>query len=103
MRFMQSGYQEGETPEVLAVQAGVRTNPDYKSFSNVNGAELLMAPTGISVAAEEAKSTSVILDTEGNATIKGKEIEITADQDLSIGTPTGEGRRVCIKPVFRRK
>lgn len=70
---------------------GYAQNPDYKSFSNVNGAELLMAPTGISVAAEEAKSTSVILDTEGNATIKGKEIEITADQDLSIGTPTGEG------------
>ncbi|WP_027643809.1 hypothetical protein [Enterocloster clostridioformis] len=70
---------------------GYAQNPDYKYFSNVNGAELLMTPTGISAAAETAGTTSVILDTEGNATIKGNEIEITADQDLSIGTPTGEG------------
>lgn len=70
---------------------GYAQNPDYKSFSNVNGAELLLAPDGISAAAETEGTTSVILDTEGNAAINGSEIEITANQDLSIGVPTGEG------------
>lgn len=69
---------------------GYAQNPDYKSFSNVNGAELLMTPTDMSVSADKEKITSVVLDTEGNATIKGSEIEIKADQDLSIGTPVGE-------------
>lgn len=32
LRFMQSGYQEGETPEVLAVQVGHAQKPGYKSF-----------------------------------------------------------------------
>ncbi|MCI6451754.1 DUF6531 domain-containing protein, partial [Hungatella sp.] len=70
---------------------GYAQNPDYKSFSNVNGAELLLAPDGISASAETEGTTSVILDTEGNAAVNGNEIEITANQDLSIGVPTGEG------------
>ena len=48
---------------------GYAQNPDYKSFSNVNGAELLLAPDGISASAETEGTTSVILDTEGNAAV----------------------------------
>lgn len=65
--------------------SGYAQKPDYKSFSNVNGAELLLAPSFASMSADRENETCVSLDAEGNAVIRGKTIEISAGKNLSLG------------------
>lgn len=69
--------------------------PDYKSFSNVNGAELLLAPSFAAASADQGKETSVSLDTEGNAVIKGKNIEICTEKNLFLGEAAQEEGSPC--------
>lgn len=52
--------------------AGYAKEPDNKSFSNVNGAELQLTPSTAGIFADREKETSVTLDTDGNAWIMGK-------------------------------
>ena len=59
--------------------------PDYKSFSNVNGAELLLAPSYASMSADQQNETSVSLDVNGHVEIKGKNIELHTEKNLSLG------------------
>ncbi len=70
---------------------GYAQNPDFKSFSNVNGSELLLTPSGASAAADREKKTIVSLDTTGDVYIVGKEVSVRAENDLLIGEPAGEG------------
>ncbi|MGN0403378.1 MAG: hypothetical protein ACI4HQ_14135, partial [Acetatifactor sp.] len=70
-------------------------NPDYKSFSNVNGAELLLAPSFTSMSADQGNKTSIILDTDGNAVIKGDNIEICAEKNLLLGEAIEEEGSPC--------
>lgn len=70
---------------------GYAQNPDNKSFSNVNGAELLMTPSGASISADQEQSACVRLDTEGNAWIEGDTVTIRAEKNLSIGESAEEG------------
>ncbi len=70
---------------------GYARNPDNKSFSNVNGAELLMTPSGASISADQEQSACVRLDTEGNAWIEGDTVTIRAEKNLSIGESAEEG------------
>ena len=69
---------------------GYAQNPDYKSFSNVNGAELLLAPGFARISAEQSAETAICLDAEGNAYVQGKEIQLQADMDLMFGEPEEE-------------
>ena len=70
---------------------GYAQNPDNKSFSNVNGAELLMTPSGASISADQDQTACVRLDTEGNAWIEGDTVTIHAEKNLSIGESAEEG------------
>ena len=67
---------------------GYAQKPDYKSFSNLNGAELLMAPEFASMSADHENETMVSLDTSGFVDIKGKNIKITAEKSISLGEAT---------------
>ena len=69
---------------------GYAQNPDYKSFSNVTGAHLLLAPKAARISAEESAVTSVCLDGEGNAYIQGKELQLQAEKGLSMGESASE-------------
>ena len=80
---------------------GYAQEPDNKSFSNVNGAELLLTPYSASAAAEEGKETEVYLDTAGNVYIEGKEISISAENDLSIGEPSDENGEAVMSVVMQ--
>ncbi|MCI9072661.1 MAG: hypothetical protein HFH80_07615, partial [Lachnospiraceae bacterium] len=64
--------------------------PDFKSFSNVNGAELLLAPSYASMSADQQKETSVSLDVNGCVEIKGKNIELHTEKNLSVGEAAEE-------------
>ena len=70
---------------------GYAQKPDYKSFSNVNGAELLMAPGFASMSADQENETTVSLDANGFVEIKGKDIEIITEKNISLGEATEEG------------
>lgn len=70
--------------------SGYAQIPDNKSFSNTNGAEMLMTPSCASVSADQENQTCVYLDTEGNALITGKKINIYAEKNLTVGEPIGE-------------
>ncbi len=74
-----------------AGSSGYAQNPDCKSFSNVNGAELLLTPSSASLSADQEQEACLLLDTEGNAYIEGKTIEIHAEKNLSLGEPAEEG------------
>lgn len=71
--------------------SGYAQKPEEKSFSNVNGAELLLTPKEASMAAEKEKSTIIKLETEGKASIKGTVIDLDATMNFSMGEPLGEG------------
>ena len=73
-----------------ASSSGYAQIPDNKSFSNSNGAELLMTPSCASVSADQENQTCVYLDTEGNALINGKKITFYAEKNLVVGEPTEE-------------
>ena len=70
--------------------SGYAQIPDNKSFSNVNGAELLMTPSKAIVSADQEKQTCVYLDTDGNALITGKKICLHAEKNLIVGDPAEE-------------
>ena len=70
--------------------SGYAQIPDNKSFSNTNGAEMLMTPSCASVSADQENQTCVCLDTEGNALITGKKINIYAEKNLTVGEPAEE-------------
>lgn len=65
--------------------------PDNKSFSSVSGAELTLAPSFAGIFADQEQETCITIDTEGNASITGKMIEIRTEKSLSIGEPSEEG------------
>lgn len=50
--------------------------PDNKSFSNVNGAELLFMQGGIDLYSDTDKASCIMMDTQGNAAITGRDIEM---------------------------
>ena len=64
--------------------------PDNKSFSNVNGAELMMTPSYASVSADREGQTCVVLDADGNATITGRNVAICSGKNLALGEPAEE-------------
>lgn len=64
--------------------------PDNKSFSNINGAELMMTPSIVCIAADREGKTSILLDTQGNASISGKKIEFRTEGNLLLGEPISE-------------
>ena len=70
--------------------SGYAQIPDNKSFSNTNGAEMLMTPSCACVSADQENQTCVYLDTEGNALITGKKINIYAEKNLTVGEPAEE-------------
>lgn len=74
--------------------------PDNKSFSNTNGAELLMAPSCVRASADQEGQTYVQLDTEGNAFIAGKRIAFHAEKNLVVGEPMEEGGQPSEKVVL---
>lgn len=82
---------------------GYAKNPEEKSFSNVNGAELLLTPNDASLAAEEGKTTIIKLETGGIASIKGKDIDLNAAINLSVGEPIGEGGMAAAKITLEGK
>ena len=65
--------------------------PDNKSFSNVNGAELLFMQGGIDLYSDTDKASCIMMDTQGNAAITGRDIEMKTQGNLSIGEPDSEG------------
>ncbi|MCM1259105.1 MAG: DUF6531 domain-containing protein, partial [Roseburia sp.] len=71
--------------------AGYAQIPDNKSFSNVNGAELMLTPGTASMSPDQSGETCVTLDTEGNANIAGNKIDIHAEKNLIMGEPGSEG------------
>ncbi len=71
--------------------AGYAQKPDFKSFSNVNGAELLLAPEFASMSADQENETKVSMDVNGLVEITGKNIEITTEKTLSLGEAMEEG------------
>ena len=75
---------------LLGIASGYAQIPDNKSFSNVNGAELLMTPSKAIVSADQEKQTCVYLDTDGNALITGKKICLHAEKNLIVGDPAEE-------------
>ena len=87
-------FPSDEERDAVAVHAirtsGKAQEPDHKSFSNVNGAELLLAPSSASISADQQQETCVFLSAEGNAFITGKTIEISAGKNLSMGEPVEE-------------
>ena len=70
--------------------SGYTQIPDNKSFSNTNGAELLMATSYVSLSADQENKTCVYLDTEGNALITGNKITLYAEKNLTVGEPAEE-------------
>lgn len=80
-----------EGTQASGSSAGYAQKPDFKSFSNVNGAELLLAPEYASMSADQENKASVSLDVNGFVEIKGKNIEITTEKSLSLGEATEEG------------
>lgn len=79
-----------EGTQASGSSAGYAQKPDYKSFSNVNGAELLLAPEFASMSADQENETKVSLDVNGFVEIKGQNIEITTEKSLSLGEATEE-------------
>lgn len=69
---------------------GYAQNPDCKSFSNVNGAALQLAPGSASVAAEKGMLTCVHLGGGGAAFIQGSQVTLDAGGTFSMGEPSGE-------------
>ena len=65
--------------------------PDNKSFSNVNGAELLFMQGGIDLYSDTDKASCIMMDTQGNAAVTGRDIEMKTQGNLSIGEPDSEG------------
>jgi len=84
-------------------RGGYAKNPEEKSFSNVNGAELLLTPNAASLAAEEGKTTIIKLETGGTASIKGKDIDLNATMNLSMGEPVEEGGMAAAKITMEGK
>ena len=80
-----------EGTQASGSSAGYAQKPDYKSFSNVNGAELLLAPEYASMSSDQENKASVSLDVNGFVEIKGKNIEISTEKSLSLGEATEEG------------
>ena len=80
-----------EGSQASGSSAGYAQKLDYKSFSNINGAELLLAPDFASMSADQESAAKVSLDVNGLAEIKGKNIEITTEKSLSLGGALDEG------------
>ena len=79
-----------EGTQASGSSAGYAQKPDYKSFSNVNGAELLLAPEFAAMSADQENETVVSLDVNGFVEIKGDNVEITTEKSLSLGETTEE-------------
>jgi len=82
---------------------GYAQNPEEKSFSNVNGAEILLTAMEASLAAEEGKSTIIKLEMEGKASIKGNAVDLNAAKNCSLGEPLGEGGAAVQKITLEGK
>lgn len=80
--------------------SGYAQIPDNKSFSNVDGAELLFTPGSGEVCSDGEGASCIILDTSGNAGITGTDIEIWSGHDISVGEPAGEGGQPSGVAVF---
>ena len=80
-----------EGTQASGSSAGYAQKPDFKSFSNVNGAELLLAPEFASMSADQENETKVSMDVNGLVEITGKNIEITTEKNLSLGEAMEEG------------
>ena len=74
--------------------------PDNKSFSNVNGAELLFMQGGIDLYSDTDKASCIMMDTQGNAAITGRDIEMKTQGNLSIGEPDSEGGEPAGQAAF---
>ncbi|MCM1561021.1 MAG: DUF6531 domain-containing protein, partial [Butyrivibrio sp.] len=83
--------------------SGYAQIPDNKSFSNTNGAEMLMTPSCASVSADPEKQTCVYLDTDGNALITGKTINLYAEKNLLVGEPMEEDGQSSKQLVLEAK
>ncbi|MDE7271760.1 MAG: hypothetical protein K2N95_01695, partial [Lachnospiraceae bacterium] len=80
--------------------AGYAQEPDNKSVSNVNGAELLLTPGSAGIYADQEESAYIVLDTAGNAGIVGKNIEISTQGNIFLGEPADEGGEPSRQAVF---
>ncbi len=89
-----------EGTQVSGASAGYAQKPDYKSFSNVNGAELLLAPQSATMYADQESGTSVSLDVSGLVQIRGKDIELNTEKNLSLGEATEEAESPCKQVVL---
>ncbi len=102
------GDDEGSAVAVHAVRtspqggggAGYAQEPDNKSVSNVNGAEMLLTPGNAGLYADQEEAAYIVLDTSGNAVIAGKDVEIRTQGSISIGEPDGVEGQPSAQAVF---
>lgn len=60
--------------------------PNNKSYSTVDGQELLMTPDLLQIAEDDGKSIQITLTKDGQVSVTGKQIKLKASGKMTIGT-----------------
>lgn len=77
---------------------GKIANSNNKSYSTVDGQELLMTPDMIQIAQDDSKRTQITLGKGGNVSITGKNISLSSSKNIEIGTNVPSSSEKNSKP-----